>query len=147
MKVILKQDVKGTGKKGEMVEVADGYAQNFLIKRGIAVAATAQAMSEMKSQAEAKQHKLDVEKQNALDTAKALEGKKVKISAKLGANGKLFGSVTSKEIAEAVNSQLKITVDKKKISLKSDIKNHGTYTAEIKLYVGVSAKIDVEVGE
>ena len=83
MKVILKQDVKGTGKKGEMVEVADGYAQNFLIKRGVAVAATAQAMSEMKSQAAAKQHKLDVEKQNALDTAKALEGKKVRISASI----------------------------------------------------------------
>ena len=76
-----------------------------------------------------------------------LEGKKVKISAKLGANGKLFGSVTSKEIAEAVNSQLKIAVDKKKVSLKSDIKGHGTYSAEIKLYTGISAKITVEVGE
>lgn len=147
MKVILTQDVKGTGKKGQMVEVADGYAQNFLIKRGIAVAASGQAVNEMKSKEAAKQHKLEVEKQQAMDTAKALEGKKVKISAKLGANGKLFGSVTSKEIAEAVNSQLKITVDKKKITLQSDIKGHGTYNAEIKLYTGISAKITVEVGE
>ena len=147
MKVILTQDVKGTGIKGQMVEVADGYAQNFLIKRGIAVAASSQAVNEMKSKEAAKQHKLEVEKQQAMDTAKALEGKKVKISAKLGANGKLFGSVTSKEIAEAVNSQLKITVDKKKITLQSDIKGHGTYNAEIKLYTGISAKITVEVGE
>ena len=147
MKVILTQDVKGTGKKGQMVEVADGYAQNFLIKRGIAVAASSQAVNEMKSKEAAKQHKLEVEKQQAMDTAKALEGKKVKISAKLGANGKLFGSVTSKEIAEAVNSQLKITVDKKKITLQSDINGHGTYNAEIKLYTGISAKITVEVGE
>ena len=147
MKVILTQDVKGTGKKGQMVEVADGYAQNFLIKRGIAVAASSQAVNEMKSKEAAKQHKLEVEKQQAMDTAKALEGKKVKISAKLGANGKLFGSVTSKEIAEAVNSQLKITVDKKKITLQSDIKGQGTYNAEIKLYTGISAKITVEVGE
>lgn len=147
MKVILTQDVKGTGKKGQMVEVADGYAQNFLIKRGIAVAASSQAVNEMKSKEAAKQHKLEVEKQQAMDTAKALEGKKVKISAKLGANGKLFGSVTSKEIAEAVNSQLKIAVDKKKITLKSDIKGHGTYSAEIKLYTGISATITVEVGE
>lgn len=147
MKVILKQDVKGTGKKGQMVEVADGYAQNFLIKRGIAVAASAQAMSEMKSQEAAKQHHKEVEKQQAQDTADSLEGKKVYIKAKMGANGKLFGSVTAKEIAEAVNAQLKVAVDKKKISLKSDIKNFGTYTAEIKLYVGISAKVTVEVGE
>lgn len=147
MKVILTQDVKGTGKKGQMVEVADGYAQNFLIKRGIAVAANSQAVNEMKSKEAAKQHKLEVEKQQALDTAKELEGKKVKIVAKMGANGKLFGSVTSKEIAEAVNSQLKIAVDKKKVSLHSDIKGFGTYTAEIKLYTGISAKVTVEVGE
>ena len=147
MKVILTQDVKGTGKKGQMLEVADGYAQNFLIKRGIAVAASSQAVNEMKSKEAAKQHKLEVEKQQAMDTAKSLEGKKVKISAKMGANGKLFGSVTSKEIAEAVNAQLKVAVDKKKITLQSDIKGHGTYNAEIKLYTGISAKIIVDVGE
>lgn len=147
MKVILKQDVKGTGKKGQMVEVADGYAQNFLIKRGIAVAASNQAMEEMKSKEAAKQHHIEVEKQQAADAAKALEGKKITLTAKAGANGKLFGSVTAKEIAEAVASQLKITVDKKKITLKSDIKGFGTYSAEIKLYPGISATITVEVGE
>lgn len=147
MKVILKQDVKGTGKKGQMVEVADGYAQNFLIKRGIAVAASNQAMEEMKSKEAAKQHHIEVEKQQASDAAKALEGKKVTLVAKAGANGKLFGSVTAKEIAEAVASQLKITVDKKKVTLKSDIKGFGTYSAEIKLYPGISATVTVEVGE
>ena len=147
MKVILTQDVKGTGKKGEMVEVADGYAQNFLIKRGVAVLANSQAVNEMKSKEAAKQHKLAVEKQQAMDTAKELEGKKVKISAKMGANGKLFGSVTSKEVADAVEKQLHITVDKKKVSLKSDIKGFGTFTADIKLYAGISASVSVEVGE
>lgn len=147
MKVILKQDVKGTGKKGQMVEVADGYAQNFLIKRGIAVAASNQAMEEMKSKEAAKQHHIEVEKQQASDAAKALEGKKVTLVAKAGANGKLFGSVTAKEIAEAVASRLKITVDKKKVTLKSDIKGFGTYSAEIKLYPGISATVTVEVGE
>ena len=147
MKVILTQDVKGSGKKGQLVDVADGYAQNFLLKRGLAVAANSQAVNEMKSKEAAKQHKMEVEKQQAEDTAKELNGKKVKVVAKLGANGKLFSSVTSKEVAEAVAQQLKITVDKKKITLASDIKGFGTYGAEIRLYPGISAKINVEVGE
>ena len=147
MKVILKQDVKGTGKKGQMVDVADGYAQNFLIKRGLAVLASNQAMEEMKSKEASKQHKIEVEKQHASECAKALEGKTVKITAKAGANGKLFGSVTSKEVAQAIESQYKIEVDKKKITLKSDIKGFGTFTAEIRFYQGIIAKIVVEVGE
>ncbi len=147
MKVILTQDVKGTGKKGQMVEVADGYAQNFLIKRNMAVVASNQAMDEMKSKEASKQHKMEVEKQKAADTAAALEGKTIKVTAKAGANGKLFGSVTSKEIADAVAAQMNITVDKKKISLQSEIKGFGTFNAEIKLYPGISAKVLVEVGE
>ena len=90
MKVILTQDVKGTGKKGELVEVADGYAQNFLIKRGVAIPANKQAMGEMKSKEAAKQHKIELEKQAANETAQKLEGKTVKLTAKAGANGKLL---------------------------------------------------------
>ena len=147
MKVILTQDVKGTGKKGELVEVADGYAQNFLIKRGVAIPANKQAMGEMKSKEAAKQHKIELEKQAANETAQKLEGKTVKLTAKAGANGKLFGSVTSKEIAEAIEAQMGAAVDKKKITLSSEIKAFGTYNIEIKLYQGISAKIFVTVTE
>ena len=143
MKVILTQDVKGTGKKGELVEVADGYAQNFLIKRGVAIPANKQAMGEMKS----KEHKIELEKQAANETAQKLEGKTVKLTAKAGANGKLFGSVTSKEIAEAIEAQMGAAVDKKKITLSSEIKAFGTYNIEIKLYQGISAKMFVTVTE
>ncbi len=147
MKVILTQDVKGTGKKGELVEVADGYAQNFLIKRGVAIPANKQAMGEMKSKEAAKQHKIELEKQAANETAQKLEGKTVKLTAKAGANGKLFGSVTSKEIAEAIEAQMGAAVDKKKITLSSEIKAFGTYNIEIKLYQGISAKMFVTVTE
>lgn len=147
MKVILTQDIKGTGKKGELVEVADGYAQNFLIKRGAAIPANKQAMGEMKSKEAAKQHKIEVEKQAANETAQKLEGKTVKLTAKAGANGKLFGSVTSKEIAEAIEAQMGATVDKKKITLSSEIKAFGTYNVEVKLYQGISAKMFVTVTE
>ncbi len=147
MKVILTQDVKGTGKKGELVEVADGYAQNFLIKRGVAIPANKQAMGEMKSKEAAKQHKIELEKQAANETAQKLEGKTVKLTAKAGANGKLFGSVTSKEIAEAIEAQMGAAVDKKKITLSSEVKAFGTYNIEIKLYQGISAKMFVTVTE
>ena len=110
MKVVLKQDVKGTGKKGELVEVADGYARNFLLKRGLAIPA-------------------------------------VKLTAKAGANGKLFGSVTAKEIAEGIEKQLGVTLEKRKIVLKDDIKAFGSYTIEVKIYNGVSANVFVVVGE
>lgn len=147
MKVILTQDIKGTGKKGELVEVADGYAQNFLIKRGAAIPANKQAMGEMKSKEAAKQHKIELEKQAANETAQKLEGKTVKLTAKAGANGKLFGSVTSKEIAEAIEAQMGAAVDKKKITLSSEVKAFGTYNVEIKLYQGITAKMFVTVAE
>ena len=147
MKVVLVQDVKGLGKKGELVNTSDGYARNFLFPRKLAMEANSQALSELKNRESSEKHRIDTEIAAAKANASKLEGKTVKLVAKAGANGKLFGSVTSKEIAEAVNAQLKITVDKKKISLQSDIKGHGTYNAEIKLYTGISAKITVEVGE
>lgn len=147
MKVILKADVKGSGKKGELVTVSDGYARNFLLPRGLAVEATAQSLGEMKAQAAAKQHRIDEETRQAKETAAKIEGKTLKITAKAGAAGKLFGSVTSKEVAEAVEKQLGLQVDKKKVELESDIKAFGTYTVNVKLYQGVSAKFFISVAE
>ncbi len=145
MNVILLADVKGSGKKGEMIKVSDGYARNFLFPKKLAVEASAQAITEMKSKKDSAQHKIDVEKQNANELKAKLDGKNVKVVAKSGAGGKLFGSVTTKEIAEAVSMQFKIDIDKKKISIKSDIKAQGDYEAELKLYQGISAKVTVNV--
>ncbi|MBQ7547400.1 MAG: 50S ribosomal protein L9 [Clostridia bacterium] len=146
MKVILTQDVKSLGKKGEMVSVSDGYARNFLMPRKLAVEANAQAMTELRSREQAAKHKIEVETQAARDAAAQLDGKTVRISAKAGANGKLFGSVTAREVAEAVKKQFGVETDKRKISM-DDIKAFGTYEAEIKLYAGISAKIYVQVSE
>lgn len=146
MKVILTKDVKGLGKKGEMVNAADGYARNFLFPRGLAAEASAQAMTELKNREQAAEHKLAVDTQNAKDAAAKINGKTVKISAKAGQNGKLFGSVTSKEVAELVKKEFGIETDKRKISME-DIKSFGTYEAEIKLFQGISAKIFVQVCE
>ena len=147
MKVILKQDVKGTGKAGDLVNVADGNAQNFLIKRGLSVAADGQAMNEKKAKDAAKEHDAAVELANAQETAKKLEGKIVKVAAKAGANGKLFGAVTAKEVSAEIKNQYQMDVDKKKISLSQDIKGYGTFSAEVKLHSGVVANIKVEVVE
>ena len=141
MKVVLKQDVKGTGKKGELVEVADGYARNFLLKRGLAIPADAGAMNELKNREAAKAYRLAEEQKAAID------GKTVKLTAKAGANGKLFGSVTAKEIAEGMEKQLGTALEKRKIVLKDDIKSFGSYTIEVKIYNGVSANVFVVVGE
>ena len=146
MKVILTKDVKGLGKKGEMVNAADGYARNFLFPRGLAAEASAQALTELKNREQAAEHKLAVDTQNAKDAAAKISGKTVKISARAGQNGKLFGSVTSKEVAEIVKKQFGIETDKRKISM-DDIKAFGTYEAEIKLFQGISAKIFVQVCE
>ena len=145
MQVILKEDVQGSGKKGDLVKVSDGYAKNFLIKKGLAIAATPQALAEYKAGEAAKAKRLEKELEKAKESAKALEGKSLKISARAGESGKLFGAVTAKEVADELGKQLGIEVDKRKISLESDIKSHGTYNAEIKLYPQVSASIFVIV--
>jgi len=147
MQVILKQDVKGTGKKGEMVNVSDGFANNFLIKRGLAMAANTQNMAEKKAKDEAEQHRLAEELTAAKKTAASINEKNIKIKAKAGENGKLFGAVTEKDVAEEIEKQLKVAVDKRKVSLDEDIKSFGTFTAEVKLYPNVSAKVFVIVGE
>jgi len=145
MQVILKEDVQGSGKKGDLVKVSDGYAKNFLLKKGLAIAATPQALAEYKAQQSAKVNREAKERAGAADLAKEIEGKSMKIVAKAGESGKLFGSITSKEVAQELQNQLGVEVDKRKISLESDIKSHGTYTAEVKLYQGVSAKVFVVV--
>ena len=146
MKVILKEDVKGQGKKGQLVNVSDGYARNFLLPRGLAMEADAQAMNDLKNKEEAARHHAAMEKQNAEEAAKALKGKTVKLTAKAGSAGRLFGSVTTKEVAEGLKAQFQVEVDKRKISM-ADVKAFGSYEAEVKLYPGISAKITVMVGE
>lgn len=146
MKVILKQDVKGQGKKGQLVQVSDGYARNFLLPRGLAVEADAQAMNDLRNKESAAQHHLQVEKQEAEAAAKSLSGKTVKITARAGQSGKLFGSVTTKEVAEELKKQFSITIDKRKISM-ADIKSFGSYEAELKFNQGVTAKVTVMVCE
>ncbi len=147
MKVIFLQDVKGSGKKGEVKNVADGYARNMLLPKGYAVEATAQNMSKLQGQQSSAQHKIDLEIQAAKESAAKINGKKVNIKAKAGSNGKLFGSVTAGNVADAISEQLEVKVDKKKIVLSADIKNFGSYTAVVKLYNGISETIDVEVIE
>ena len=147
MKVILKTDVKGSGKKGEMVEVSDGYARNYLIAKGLAAEATNQAVSEMKAKQASAEHKVEVERQSALELQKKLDGVEFLVKARAGAGGKLFGSVTSKEIAEAVSAKIGVGIDKKKLVLDQDIKSYGSYEAVVKLYAGISAKIRVKVAE
>ncbi len=146
MKVILLQDVKGHGKKGELCNVSDGYARNFLFPKKLAVEADNAALNELKNREESAAHHKKEEIAAAQKTADLLNGKVVVINAKAGSNGKLFGSVTSKEIAAEIKNALGIEIDKKKMSV-ADIKNFGEYTAEIKLYQGIVAKITVKVTE
>ena len=146
MEVILKSDVKGLGKKSEKVNVSDGYARNFLFPRGLAAEANAQTLSEMKNKQSSEQFRADEELKAAKENAEKIGNKTVVLKAKGGANGKLFGSITSKDVATEIKKQLGVDVDKRKISM-ADIKNFGTYSAEVKLYQNISAEISVEVGE
>lgn len=147
MKVIFLQDVKGSGKKGEVKEVSDGYARNFLLGKGLAVEANAKNLSDLAGKKSSEQHKADVAKAEALSSAEKLKGQKVTIKAKAGAGGKLFGAVTAAQVADTISAQLGVKADKKKVSLNSEIKTFGTYTAEVKLHPGISEKVTVEVTE
>ena len=146
MKVILTADVKGQGKKGELVNVSDGYARNVLFPKNLAIEANSAAISELKISESAAAHHKQEEIDAAKAIAKKLDGQKIVIKAKAGSQGKLFGAVTSKEVAAEVNKAFGVTVDKKKTNI-ADIKNFGEYTAEIRLYTGISAKITVAVEE
>ncbi|MBQ7046950.1 MAG: 50S ribosomal protein L9 [Oscillospiraceae bacterium] len=146
MKVILTQDVKSLGKKGELVNASDGYARNFLFPRKLAVEANAQAMNELKNRESAEKFRLETELKNAKEMAAKINGKTVKLTAKAGQGGRLFGSVTAKEVAEQIKTQFDVEIDRRKISM-ADIKSFGTFNAEIKIYNGVNASVYVMVGE
>ena len=147
MKVVLLQDVKGTGKKGEMATVSDGYARNYLLPHKLAKEADAQAINELKNAEQSKKHKIEVETAQAQTNAKKLEGQILTLTAKAGQGGRLFGSVTSKEVAAKLQKKYGLSVDKRKVILDSDIKSFGTFGAEVKLYTGISAKIKIKVVE
>ncbi len=146
MKVILKQDVKNLGKKGELVNASDGYARNFLFPRGLAVEANASAMNDFNNRESAKKYHKEQELSAAKADAAKLDGKTFKLSAKAGTNGRLFGSVTSKDVSAQIKADLGVDVDKRKIEVE-DIKQFGTYEAIVKVYPGVTAKIYVQVSE
>lgn len=145
MKVILLQDVKGLGKKGELVNASDGYVRNFLFPKNLAKEANAQAMNELKNAEQSKQYKIDTQIAAANKAKSELEGSVFVMNAKAGQNGKLFGSITAKEISAEIKKQKGIDVDKRKVTLSSDIKTCGVYDVEIKLYTSITAKVQVEV--
>lgn len=144
MKVILKADVKGQGKKGDIINVSDGYARNFLFKNGLAAEATASVVNSARISAEAAEHRKAVEKAEALELKKKLEGESVTVKIKVGETGKLFGSLNNQQIADAL-AEKGITVDKKKIVISEPIKSVGRYTVTVKCYAEVSAKLSVTV--
>ncbi len=145
MKVILKQDIKNLGKKDNMVEVNDGYARNFLIPRGMVIQADAGSINIMKTKKQAEEQKQQRESEKAKKQAAVLMDSNVVLKAKAGDNGKLFGSVTVMDIAEAIHKQTGVLIDRKKINIKDQIKSTGTFEADIRLYPGVSAKINIKV--
>ncbi len=145
MKVILLADVKGQGKKGDVINASDGYARNFLFPKKLAAEADAQIMNDLKNKEEARLHKLALEKAAAQADAEKLKSITVKIVQQAGGDGRLYGAVTAKDIAEALSKSHGITVDKRKFVLSEPIKAYGTYKVECKLYTGISATVSVQV--
>ncbi len=145
MKVILLDNVKGVGKKDEVINASDGYARNYLLPKKLAVEANVENMNKLNNKKEAANYKKDVEKQKAEELAKKISGIILKIKVKAGENGKIFGGVTAKEISENLKSQYQFDVDKKKIELKETIKTLGDFNVPIKLFEGVVATLRVNV--
>ena len=145
MKVILTADIKGVGKKDEVINASDGYARNFLFPKNLAVEANAENMSKLKAKQDSNAFKKSQEKQEAEKIAEKLSKILLKIKVKSGANGKIFGGVSSKEIADNLEKQYQIKVDKKKIDLKETIKNLGTFSVDIRLFEGVVGKVKIDV--
>jgi large subunit ribosomal protein L9 len=145
MKVLLKEDVKGQGKKGEIVNVSDGYARNFLFPKKLAVIADAKAMNEVKAKKEAEIHKIEADKQKAKELSEKLSKITLKIASTSAPDGKLYGSVTAANIAEALKSAENIDIDKRKILLEEHIKSFGTYVVEVKVYPEITANLTVVV--
>lgn len=145
MKVVLLKDVKGQGKKDQVVNVSDGYARNYLLPKGLAVEADAKAMNDIKNKEAAKAHKIETEKAAANEIKNRLSETVVKIKGKAGTDGKLYGSVTTSEIADELKKQHGIEVDRRKIVSDGPIKAFGTYTLDVKLYPEITGKITVVV--
>ena len=147
MKVILLQDVKGKGKKGQMLEVSDGYARNFMLPRKLAVEATADAINTMRMNDKATQERIAREKAEAMELSNKLRQMTLVVTAKGGGSGRLFGSVTNQEIADALKAKTGITIDKRKIVISDPIKNVGTYTVTCKLGYEITAPLTVKIEE
>ncbi|MBE6632864.1 MAG: 50S ribosomal protein L9 [Ruminococcaceae bacterium] len=147
MKVILLADVKGQGKKNDVIEVSDGYGKNFLIPRKLAKPADAQSLNDIKVKEESRLHRIQVEKQEAQALAERLKGILVKIPASHGADGRLYGSVTAKDVSERLQADFGIAIDKRKITVSDPIKAYGKYELEVKLYTEVTGKINLLVCE
>ncbi len=146
MKVILLQDVKAQGKKGDLINVSDGYARNFLLPKGLAKEANKQALNEFEGKKEAAQFHRNMEEEKARNIAKRMEDITVRLTAKAGSGGRLFGSITSKDVAEELKKQFKLDIDKRKMDLDA-IKTCGTVEVSVKLYPGVVGKFKVSVTE
>lgn len=144
MKVILLETIKGVGKKDEVINSSDGYARNFLFPKKLAVEANAENMSKLKAKQDSNAYRKDQEKKQAEKLAETLKGILLKIAVKSGENGKIFGSITAKEIADQLKQQYKIEVDKKKIDLKEPIKTFGSFQVNIKLFEGVIATLKIQ---
>ncbi len=147
MKVILKQDVKSQGKKGDLINVSDGYARNFLFPKGLAIEASKQALNELEGKNAAQQFHKNVEEQKAHNIADRLKDVTVNLKAKAGSGGRLFGSITSKDVAKALEEQTGIKVDKRKIDLPDGIKSCGTTSVKVQLYPQIFGTFKVSVTE
>ena len=142
MKVILLQDIKGTGKKDQIIEVSDGYGRNYLLPRKLAVEATSEAVNSVERSKSAAKHREDVKKNDAETAARELKGKTVTVKVRAGENGRLYGSITTQEIADALKAQHGIEMDKRKIELDEKVTSVGQTTITLKLYAGVSTKMN-----
>lgn len=147
MKVILLQDVKGKGKKGQMIEVSDGYARNYMLPRKVAIEATADSINTMRMNDKATQERIAKEKAEAMALNEKLRAMTLVVTARGGGNGRLFGSVTNQEIADALKAKMGVTIDKRKIVISDPIKNVGTYTVTCKLGYEISAPLSVKIEE
>lgn len=145
MQVILTADVKGQGKKDQIINVSDGYARNFLFPKKLAIPADKKAIADVKNREASRQHKIDTERAEAQAVAEKLAGVLVKIKMGAGADGRLYGSVTAKDVAESLEKDHKIVIDRRKIVINEPIKAYGSYTLDVKLYTEVTGKINVLV--
>lgn len=147
MKVILRQDVKGSGKAGDIINVSDGFAKNFLLKKNLAVVATDSELKNLLIKKDADKYHLEEKKKETRDIASKIDGKTIYIKAKSGGGGKIFGAVTSKEIASKIKEDFGVEIDKRKILLSENIKNYGSYSLNIKFMTDIIAKVNLVVKE